>query len=462
MFIYSHPVYPRRSWERLFKQFYNFGVVCNFSAFIIAFSDYVSRVSNTYETYWNSDKFVLKKSILEVMGGCSTSAAFKSGSWTIQTTVTQESAPFMFLAVSSILTGIFVMHGMLTGFDFFAKLMFALNIRNFRYRGLSIKANLIFVLFTLVLSIAVIAAIALSRDMQDFMQNYMDTCSQQFRTKHPNEFVASQHDVDVVFGTKMEWILAAVVVNLFVYFLAMLHLFAYAVKEMNTRITRLKHPWEKGFFCKPNKPLLIQYSAERRKFEEEVMGPDFMAKLQAMEEQKARAALAMQQMQLAGLDPYSPTTGNSAAAVAAMHAPFPTGASDREAGAGYTDDGPHNDGDYPGAFSNGDGGNDGQDGERGHRGGRRRHHRSHRHGKRRDGDDGGGNDGEGDGLNDDDDNDVAAEDLAEADGRRHGGRRPHRSRRHRSRHSRDDARGDGDDGGGDVDPDNIEVVTGPL
>lgn len=338
------------------------------------------------------------------------------------TTVSLDSTPYMFLTTATTLTGVFAIHGCLIGFDFLAKLLFALNIRNFRYRGLHIRANVFFVLFTFLFSIAVITSISLSQAVRNFMQGYVDTCATRFRVGNEKKFLASEHDTDTIFGTNMNWILAAVILNLFMYGFAMLHILAYSLKEVNSRILQLKHPWEQGFFGKPNKPLLVQYTKERHKFEAEVMSAEFTQRLAEMQEQKARA---MQALNASGYDydhlsPLGPPP----------NAPMEELATDwdqpEQGGAA---------GEEP-AWEGGEEGADliRDDDERRHR--RRRHRRD----RNRDGE---GDDGEGGGGGGDEDDE----------------RRRHRRRRHRR--SRDDRR-DSQGAEEELEPGDIEVTTGAV
>ena len=290
MFIYSHPVYPRRTWEVFFKRLYNFSMVLNFATWIIVFMDYVSRVNNTFENYWSSGDFQLYPPLQQVLQNCTFTSDFKLDHHTARLSqITIQSAPYMVMTVTSLIRSVFILHGVMIAFDFFAKMMFALNIRNFRIKGLHIPANSIFIVIVWCLSIAIICIIAVSRSMRKFMQTYVDVCADQFRINNAETFIEAEHDVGVVFGTVLDAILALVAINLCVYFLGFIHLLTKTMDEANARILRLDYPWEKGFMCKPVKAVIVQYAEERKQYEKSVMSIDVSGQLEA---QAKAAAIA--------------------------------------------------------------------------------------------------------------------------------------------------------------------------
>ena len=277
MYIYTHAVYPRQSWERVFKQLYNIGLVLNYGAFIITFVDYYSRLKNTFNDYWGDNNFNLYPSLNEVLANCTYPGSFSVNGIHTTTELTLASTPYMFVTFSSFFWGYLAAHGLVTICDFVAKGFFALNIRHFRYRGLQVPIQNILIAFMFACSVAVISCFGVVQPTRKLLNDYVETCTTRFILTQGDKYVGAEYDTDTIFGTSMVLILIATCVNLFFYFLALIHLITYGMKEENSRLLQLKTPWEEGFFCRPNKPVLVRWCEDRKRREEEVMGPGYEA-----------------------------------------------------------------------------------------------------------------------------------------------------------------------------------------
>ena len=271
MFIFTHPVYPRRPWERVFKQLYNVGLILNFASFVITFTNWYARVPNTFDGYFTSTQFQLAHSLVDVLTGCEHRSIITINGITAPVSISFGSLPYLFLTLQHIFVGVFTLHGLLIVTDFAAKFLYTLNIRHFRYRGLSIPIASFLVYAVFFYSIALAALIATSQAALQFAQDYVAVCTKRFLVTNVEKFVAAESDVDVVFGTNLYFILATVVINMFFYACAVFHLIGYGAKESNARLLELEIPWEKGFFGKPNKLQLIEYCRQRKEAEIEVL-----------------------------------------------------------------------------------------------------------------------------------------------------------------------------------------------
>lgn len=402
MFIYTHPVYPRKAWEKFFKRAFNSLTILNFACWIIVFMDYVSRTNNTFDDYWGTGNFKMYGPLQDVLQNCTFVNDFYMDTYKATVTIDINAAPYHFMTLAATVRAIFILHGVLIGLDFIAKSLFALNIRHFRIRGLHIPINQILLTSILCLSIAVIAVVAQTKEMRSLLVTYVQRCVAQYKLLHAAEYVSKEHDVNTVFGTALDANLWLVVCNLCLYFIALAFLCSQAFTEANAKILMLDYPWEKGIFCKPDKPILVQYTNERKQYEQSIASVDVKEQLKLRSEQ---AALAYNptKAKLDGEEALEVVTTTGSAMPQVISVPYPqqTYAPMQQQGAGMNDD------EMDEEAVQGDEGGEGQEGRRR----RKKKHRRHR------------SDTEG---NNDDGAAQAGEGQPEGERRRH--RRKHRSR----------------------------------
>ena len=305
MFVLTEPVYPRRKVEKWFKQLYNLGLVLNFSAFVITITSFVVRLSSTYKDFFGNTEFTLAPGLATMLNGCpATPATFKQNHVTATSSLDTVSSPFVFLTTTNLILGIIVVHGLLIVFDFLAKLLFTLNVRHLRVRGLHFPLHTTLVLGAIACSILVITLIAASESTRDFVQNYVEVCAQRYQLANQDEFVNTENDTEVVFGTSFVLILVAVCINLFAYICAAFTYMSDASRGEAATLVREQYPWEKGLLCKPDKPILKAWSRWRRAQEQAVkdgqprdQNPALPAiSAAALEEERERQRVLTQQL----------------------------------------------------------------------------------------------------------------------------------------------------------------------
>jgi hypothetical protein len=268
MFIYVNPTYPRTSWERAFKQLYNFGLIINFAAFIITLTSFYERLDHTFIGYFDNTNFELATSLKTVLTNCTYSAPITIHGATATTALTLHSLPFMFLTTTHSIVAIFAMHLMLIVIDFACKMCFSMNVRHLRYKGFHMNIASLLSYCVGGMSIIVITLIAITSPSRKLGEDYVKYCAQQYLTSSKADFVKSESSVDVVFGLQLNFLLAGVVINMIFYFFAFLHYVSDSTRRINKHEVSEQYPWERGFLCRPNKPILIAVSKLRRENDE--------------------------------------------------------------------------------------------------------------------------------------------------------------------------------------------------
>ena len=260
MFIFPQTRYPRSTTEKLFRQINVIGLALNFGAWIVTFVNFTSRVDNTFHKYWSQSKVKLSVPLETILSDCVYQGVFTINGSPTDVSFSAASATFPAIVTSTVIVAIFIIHAALIGVDFLLKGLFALNIRALRIQGLYIRVNIVLLTIHMTLSAGTIAAIVTSQTLREFVQSYISYCAHRESTLS-TLLLDSEYDVEVVFGLDFSLILAAVVINLLFFAMAAFHLCYYAFQMPFAKMQQAKHPWEVGLLCRPDKPLLMEYTA---------------------------------------------------------------------------------------------------------------------------------------------------------------------------------------------------------
>ena len=257
-------------WERLFKQLYNLGIVVNLCAFVISFTDYSDRIDNTFASFWSSQTFTLAAPLMPVLENCSYTGVFNAGPYSTPSSLSLASAPLPFILVTAFLLGTFVIYALLIVMMVFAALMHTWNVRYIRIRGLRFQLHSILVSNIVGLSGCMLILLNATRDVRYYLNDYVSSCASKFLAAKGDQFLAAEYDTNVVFGTNMNWCIAAVVVHLATYMLAGIFLVHTSMKSSHAKLEQATHPWERGVLCRPDKLKLVYYTRQRDELLEEL------------------------------------------------------------------------------------------------------------------------------------------------------------------------------------------------
>jgi hypothetical protein len=263
MYVLTEPAYPRRKVEKTFKQVYNFGMVLNFGAFMITVTQFSSRLSSTFVNFFGSD-YKLTSGLAAMLQNCpAKNSTFTMNGLSADAALDNSSAPFAFITTTNVILGVLVVHAVVILLDFIAKTCFSMNIRHLRIGAAHIPLTTSLVGGVWGASIAVIAMIASSHSTLSFVNNFVDKCAVNYQNKNNAEFVSTENDRELVFGTNLIFILVATCINLFLYVCGSVAYLYNASKPGESVLLKEKYPWEKGFLCAPDKPKLKAWTKWR-------------------------------------------------------------------------------------------------------------------------------------------------------------------------------------------------------
>ena len=270
MFIYVRPVYPRTSWEKIFKQIYNLCLVLLFGAWVLEFTQFYTRVGATYDGYWSATEFRLAPTMDVVLANCNRTLSLEINGITTSVKVDRESLPYHFLTTTHAMYAVFIVSGVLIFFDFVVKTNFVMNQRHLRWRGYHFPLNTLLTATVYFLSIAVISMIATIHPQRTFLKDYLAQCTLEFNSRGTNRL--SEAASDVVFATSLNLLLSGVIINLAGYVFGFIKLLSDGMREPVEKMLKEEFPWERGFTCKPQKELLINETIRRKYAEARIMG----------------------------------------------------------------------------------------------------------------------------------------------------------------------------------------------
>ena len=269
MFIYTRPVYPRTSWEKIFKQVYNLGLVILFAAWIIEFTQFHTKIGDTFGTWWSATSFQLTPTMEAVLVNCSTTLPMKVNSIVANVQINRQSLPYHFVSVTNAMLGIFIISGGTIVFDFLAKTFFILNVRHLRIGGLHLNINSYCVFMVFLTSLGTVCLIGGLNPLRKVVRDFVAQCAQEYNARGQR---IAEVDQDVPFTVTCNLILAATIINFAGYVFALFKLVADGLREPSKRLLKEQFYWEKGVLCRPDKRKLISESVRVQFEEARVMG----------------------------------------------------------------------------------------------------------------------------------------------------------------------------------------------
>ncbi|RHW69770.1 hypothetical protein DPX39_100079000 [Trypanosoma brucei equiperdum] len=216
-FVFPFPTSPRQRVERVMRVLYQLGAAIFVISYVVLLTEADVRLQAGMHGSFSAPGANLSDSLEMVMSNCEYEGIMSIYGVGVVVGVNAKSLPFAIISMLQHMRAVLVVQFLAALNGVAGGYCYSTNIRHMHLFGLHVPVHLILNVLAYVLTVTIIALVAVSGPVRSYYSASLEFCAAKLAEEDNEKLLESGFDGFHLFGTRLEWAMGAAIVNLIIY-----------------------------------------------------------------------------------------------------------------------------------------------------------------------------------------------------------------------------------------------------